>query len=186
MNNYCVDLNLPIPLSESISDVVGFLKQYNKGHFQISKELVSNELKLLFAKCNLGIRLVEVFYRIPNAIGNIHSDLDIVGDYSKLNWIYGGEGSSMKWYKINKTYTRNTTTHTTAINSYALYYKDTEVDLVHSQSVGNPSLVQVGIPHNVINGPAERFCVSIVFENLVTKRRPTFREGLELFKNYIK
>ena len=58
MNNYCVDLNLPLPLSDSISDIVGFLKQYDKGHFQIDKELVNNELKLLLDKCNLDISLI--------------------------------------------------------------------------------------------------------------------------------
>jgi hypothetical protein len=186
MNDYCVDLNLPMPLSESISDVVSFLKQYNKRHFQISKELISDELKTLFAEYNLGIRLVEIFYRSPDAVGNIHSDMKVIGDYSKLNWIYGGEGSSMNWYKINETYIGNTTTHTTDINSYALYYKDTEVDLLHSQSVGNPSLVQVGIPHNVINSDTDRFCISVVFEDMDTKQRPTFAEALDLFKNYIK
>jgi len=186
MNNYCVDLNLPMPLSDSVSDVVGFLKQYNKGHFQLDKKLVSDELKLLLDKCNLDVSLVEVFHRQPLAIGNIHSDLDTVGDYSKLNWIYGGEGSIMKWYKINKTYVKSETTHTTDINSYALYYKDAEVDLIHSQTVGQPSLVQVGIPHRVVNGNAERFCVCVVFEDRDTKKRPTFQEALELFKNYIK
>ena len=111
--------------------------------------------------------------------------MNVAGDYAKLNWVYGGDNSVMNWYKINSNYTQPLL-NTTNINSYALYYKTDEVDLIHSQTIGLPSLVQVGCPHNVVNGSTERFCISLVFENSISKKRLTFNEAVALFKNYIK
>lgn len=187
MNNYCVDLNLPFSLFKENVDPIALLKSNPRfaGHFNISSMLLNKEIIKLFNGLGLTIFLVEVFYRTPNSSGNIHSDLDKPGDYSKLNWIFGGEGSIMNWYNTNSNYV-SASTNTTAIKSYALYYKDAEVDLIHTQVVGQPSLVQVGIPHKVINSNLERLCVSVVFRYTDTNIRPTFNEALELFKDYIR
>lgn len=185
MNNYCVDLNLDLPIFESALTPVEFLKQNYKleGHFQVDVNHLSTELKMFFDKVGLTVRLVEIFYRQPNAVGNIHSDTEIAGDYAKLNWVYGN--GTMYWYKTNKNYTP-TILNTTAIKSYALYYSESEVELVHSQIVGQPSLVQVGCPHKVINDNTERFCISVVFETVNTKERLTFQEAISVFSEFIK
>lgn len=183
MNEYCIDLDLDLPLFNSALNPVEFLKQHYQitNHFQVDIKDISDELKSFFTNQNLSIKQIEIFYRRPNNVGNIHSDTEIVGDYSKLNWVYGD--GIMNWYKTTKDYTPTVLT-TTSIKSYALYYKTSEVELVHSQKVGQPSLVQVGVPHNVINGASERFCVSIEFE--FNKIRPTFAEAQLLFKDYIR
>ena len=185
MNNYCIDLDLDLPIFESDLTPVEFLKQNYKltGHFQIDIAHLSKKLIMFFNKLGLTVRLVEIFYRQPNATGNIHSDTEVVGDYAKLNWVYGD--GIMYWYKTNKNYTP-TVLNTTAIKSYALYYNESEVETVHSQKVGQPSLVQVGCPHKVINNDTERFCISVVFENANTKERLTFQEAQTLFSGFIK
>ena len=185
MNNYCVDLNLDLPLFKSELSPVEFLKQNYKlsGHFQINISDLSSELIEFLNKLGLSVRLVEIFYRQPYGGGNIHSDTEVAGDYAKLNWVYGN--GTMYWYKTNNNYTP-TVLNTTAIKSYALYYNELEVELVHSQKVGQPSLVQVGCPHRVVNSDTERFCISLVFEKISTKERLTFQEAITVFAEFIK
>jgi hypothetical protein len=185
MNNYCVDLNLPLTIFKSDLSPIEFLKQnYNlKSHFQIDISNLNNELISFFDNLRLSVRLVEIFYRQPNAVGHIHSDTEVAGDYAKLNWVYGN--GTMHWYKLSKNYTP-TKLNTTDIKSYALYYNELDVELIHSQQVGQPSLVQVGCPHKVINSDTERFCISVVFETADTKERLTFQEACKLFSGSIK
>jgi hypothetical protein len=191
MNNYCVDLDLDLPIFESELTPVEFLKQHYKfeKHFQIDVNHVSNKLKLMLAARGLSVLLVEIFYRRPNAVSYIHSDKGefgrLIGDYAKLNWVYGGDGSVMNWYNINKNCVPKE--ENTAIDSYALYYEESQVEMIHSQKVNRPSLVQVGCPHRVVNGPTERICVSLVFVYDDDKRkRVTFQDAKTLFSEFIK
>jgi len=196
-DNYCVDLNLDLSLFNTTLSPINFLKlrpdwanniktnsilaKHTK--LDLSTE-ITQEVKDFFDQHNFYIEVVEVFYLFPNDSMSIHSDRAIPGDYAKVNWIYGGKDSVMKWYKILAASTAPT--YTTPINSPSLQYKPYEVELVHTQPVGHPSLVQVGCPHNVVNGPEERFCVSIVFKHNSTRERVTMYEALEVFKEYIK
>lgn len=187
MIKYCVDLDLKIPLFKSRLDPVEFLKQGDQHlskHYTISKDLLSNDITEFFNNFGLAIRIVEIFYRPAGVNSRIHIDTQTPGDFVKLNWAYGGEGSVMSWYTPHENY--RGVLDSTPVASYATYYKQDEVTLLHSEKVGQPSLVQVGIPHSINNNLTERFCVSIVFEYNDTKERPTFSQSYEIFKNYIK
>jgi hypothetical protein len=153
-------------------------------HFKLDYDTeVHQEVKDFFDRHNFFIEVVEVFYLFPNDAMSIHSDRAIPGDYAKLNWIYGGKDSVMKWYKVLGT--PAAPLYKTPIDSPSLQYKAAEVELIHEQAVGKPSLVQVGCPHNVVNGPEERFCVSIVFKHKSTRDRVTMAEAVAVFKDYI-
>lgn len=196
MNNYCVDLNLDLPLFNSNLAPVDFLKSKpiwannvhtNRKlahHFMLDVAIdLSKEIHDFFNSFNFRIVVAEVFYTYPNGIGSIHSDLNKSGDYSKINWAFGGIGSAMNWYSVNDRTVGSI--NTTTINSYSIHYPIESVELVHSQAVGCPSLVQVGCPHHIVNAGEERFCLSIVFHNAISNKRPTMAEALEIFKNYI-
>jgi hypothetical protein len=64
------------------------------------------------------------------------------------------------------------------------YNKD-EVTLVHRQSVKFPSIVQVGIPHNIFNPDEDRFCVSIMLRKKTDNNNLTMSNAVNLFSNYI-
>jgi hypothetical protein len=154
-------------------------------HFKIDLTTELNpEIRDFCDQHDYYIEVVEVFYLFPNDIMSIHSDRAVPGDYAKLNWIFGGKDSVMNWYKVLGAPTAPA--HITPINSPSLQYKTAEVELVHTQTVGHPSLVQVGCPHNVVNGPEERFCVSIVFKHKSNRERVTMDEAINAFKEYIK
>ena len=186
MTQYCIDLDLKMPLFKSTLDPVEFLKQDDQHlakHYKISKDLLSDDIIKFFNKFELTIRIVEIFYRPAGANSRIHIDTEKPGDFVKLNWVYGGKGSVMSWYAPNENYTG--VMDSTPVESYATYYKQHQVILLHSQKVGQPSLVQVGIPHSIDNNLTERFCVSVVFEYNDTKERPMFSQAYEIFKDYI-
>ena len=201
MNPYSIPLNFELPLFNTKLSPIDFLKSQpawatnvktNRrlaSHFQLNWRIdLSHELKQFFLKHNQEIMVCEIFYRYPNIFSSIHSDNAQRGDYSKMNWILDGEDSEMHWYTINDKFRNKIepeTKNTSPINSYSITYKPAEVDLVYSENVRGPALVQVGTPHNVRNGNQERWCVSIVFRDRSLGRRPTMVEANEIFKQYL-
>jgi hypothetical protein len=188
MIKYCADLDLPISLFKSTLEPIEFLKLSNPTsarHYKISNELLSDAVVTFFADHRLTINFIEVFYRPAGVNSSIHIDTQEPGDYVKLNWVFGGEGSTMCWYSIKENC--QGAPQKTSISTYAIHYAKDDVTLLHSQKVGQPTLVQVGIPHSINNNNlTERFCVSIIFGYRDQNGRPTFDNVYEIFKNYIK
>jgi hypothetical protein len=179
MNNYCVNLNIKIPL---------FVKEFNietlklVHHTDIPAEVINPLLYRFFEQKGLRIELAESFFIPKFGRVGIHEDGGNKLDVLKINWIYGGIGSTMNWY----TPIADPLWKTTILGIRYKEYNLSQVKLVHSQSVGFPSLVQVGCPHGVFAGNQERLCVSIVpafKESLDTTIK--FNDGLELFKDCI-
>jgi len=197
MNQYVVPLDLELPLFNSPLDPVSFIKSKPRWsenvnsntilarHFRLDRyDDVSEEFKEFFDLHNQKISLCEVFYTPPNQGLFIHVDTNTLGDLAKINWIFGGAGSQMHWYSP-KLQSAGVVGNTKSETSYILYNKD-EVQLEHSQSLTGPNLLQVGCPHNITNGDQERFCLSVVFFDKTSNRRPTMAEAKEIFKDYLK
>jgi hypothetical protein len=116
--------------------------------------------------------------------GGIHVDLKTPGDYAKINWVFGGEDSCMHWYTIKDEF-KNKPASTSIVSTSYVSYTASEVNLVYSENFRKPSLLQVGVPHNVINGNQERFAVSMVFSDSKSGLRPTLAEAKEIFKHHL-
>jgi hypothetical protein len=156
MNSYCIDLNWNIPLLSPTVDINIFKKQYHtKGSITDIHPLMLEHLN----KKGITVSLLETFYSKPYYHQGIHIDA-AGGDYAKLNWVFGGQDSLMYWYNLKEGATVEIKTNIIG-KQYSEYNKD-QVDLVHSQQIGTPSLIQVGVPHNIINGPEERLCICLV------------------------
>jgi hypothetical protein len=182
MNNYCTYLNLPFPLFKESIDPLQFPKTI---HFTLNKdEVLNEELQNWFKLLKLEIFLVEVFYTPPNTIGTVHID-SIGGDYTKLNWQFGGSNSVMNWYSINEQITPEY--KITPIGSKYTRFEQHEVTKVHSQRIQNPSLIQVGKPHNIENFLEDRWVVSVVYKYSHIKHivRPTWTESSSIFNEYL-
>jgi hypothetical protein len=200
MISYSVPLDIDLPLFNTELNPLDFLKSQPAWadnikiqpllatHFTLNwRTNVSQPLQEFFYKHGQEIRLCEIFFRYPNTVSPIHSDTKNIGDYSKINWILGGEDSTMHWYVPNDKFYNKTTEETknkTLVNSHSIWYTPEEVDLVYSENIRGPAIVQVGTPHNITNGNQYRFCVSIVFRNAKNGARPTMTEATEIFKQY--
>lgn len=127
-----------------------------------------------------------MFYTPPGQQCGIHIDGNAVGDRACVNFIVGGAGSLMHWYKLNEDVTTTEQVTTQAGTPYTLY-KPTQVTHVYSHGIKWPSIVQTGVPHNITNHTHEaRWCISC---DISFKSNPeaglTMEQALEVFKKWI-
>ena len=171
MSAFCIPLEDQTPL---------FRDSYQHPHFEqrthinLNLEQDINPYWIeLFKPHDLEVYRVELFYgpdQFPYTMG-IHTDRNY-GDWAKINWIFGGDGSQMHWYKPLTSH--NKEVKSTDVHSNYNLYEPSEVRLLRSESVSTPSIVQVGIPHNITNPGQERWCYSMVIHDKTTQNHVSF------------
>lgn len=173
----CFDINLNVnPLREGI-DITSYGK--NK-HTRISFNDINLELISVIQLLNLNLVLAELFYSKPYLKSEIHLDVQ-GGDYTKLNYIYGGKDSIMYWHKQISDIKKSAST-TTITTSYIPFYTH-EVELIDKATINFPSIVQVGIPHNIHNFKEPRYCLSLVLTDK-DNNRLTMDDSIKIFDRY--
>ena len=174
----CVNINLCVnPLREGL-DINSFGKN---SHIKIPLSDINNDLISIFENLNLTLIFAELFYTHPFSFTKIHVDL-LGGDYTKLNYVYGGENSNMCWYKQKNEIQKSPSI--TVIDSSYISFNLNEVYLIDTQPIKFPSIVQAGIPHNVRNSNNPRYCLSLVLVKQ-DNTRLTMAESIEIFNSYI-
>jgi len=180
MNDYCLLLNTDIPpLKEGV-----VITNQLEHHRQLSMDIVNPDLLAWLDSLDIVLAdFVEVFHWKQGESGGLHVDHH-EGDFVKLNYVYGGDGSSTNWYQKKDPAPKQAVQ--TVINSTTFFYKFDEVEKIHSEHVVGPCILQVGIPHQVVNGNIEgRHTLCFV---------PQFKDGSfismaqaqEIFSSYIK
>ena len=177
MNDYCVKLNIDIPLLNPRVDINKFKQQYHtKGAIS---DIHPSILRFLYKK-GIYVPLIEAFYANPGFVMDIHTDT-VPGDFVKLNWAFDGKDSLMHWYKP-----KDNVPIVQKLNTIGLEYSkflEHEVELMHSEAVGAPSIVQVGVPHNISNPLEKRLCISLVI--MKNNQRITMQNAIRLFSSEI-
>ena len=173
MNPFCVNLDLNIPPLQPNIDINNFFKDYWN---TIPLSYINSNLISLLLQKGLDFPKAATFYSEGECVHPIHLDGVSVSDMVKINWAYG-DNHMMNWYSsnIDKSYQIGKTDRT------YVHYRSDEVELVHSQKVGCPSIVQTGIPHNVVNYKGTRRCISIALSHRQSKKLVTMDEALHLF-----
>jgi hypothetical protein len=125
---------------------------------------------------------LELFYgppKTPYTLG-IHID-NGPGDRGKINWVFGGKGCTMHWYKSINSSPKPMLD--TPVGSKYNVFDPAEVKLLSSvRSMAEfPCLVQVGIPHNIVTPGEERWCYSMVITDPVTDDNVTFGRLKKVF-----
>ena len=179
LNPYCTNLNFNnIPLFKEGVNLSMFKGVQTLGNVELH---LHPELISFLDSLSVKISFFETFGLLANSKEYIHTD-SLSGDYVKLNYIFGGKNSKMNWYSVKPNL--NKLPSNTSIGTQYLKYDIEEVDLVHSQTVKFPSIVQVGMPHSITNPDTWRICISLIIHNTENKRI-TMAESQEIFKNYI-
>jgi hypothetical protein len=134
---------------------------------------------------SLGLYIVtgEYFYTPPNTTLEPHSDSPFINDVVKLNWMRGGEGSVMEWFKLKDGATLKT--NTTVIGTQYSFAPREDLIKVHTATIGTPSLVNVGQIHAIQNKEHPRYVSCIVLGNLSTRNRLMWDEALDIFGPYV-
>ena len=128
---------------------------------------VNPELISLLTKENLKIESAHTFFSRPNFEQGIHLDDDAPFDRVKLNFVLGGAGSKMHWYKLKNNVLMPSPKFTLANRKYFSFEK-IDVDYVESTEITVPTIVQVGVPHNITNMSEERLCITFLLRELET------------------
>ena len=178
MSAFCHHINNDTPLF-----VDGYeLPHYDKiCHVDVDLAAINPYWLDVLKTKNLYAYRAELFY-YPAGIEHhmpIHVD-NQNGDRAKINWVFGGAGSVMKWYKPLSKVPKQHLTGAAPGSSYKLYDVD-EVELIYTSEVANPSIVQVGIPHNIYTPGAERWTYCLVVFDPETKTNASFRKIKQIF-----
>lgn len=179
MNNFYF-LNLDIPL---FKEGITFRDIPKTSIAMLDKEkYLNNKIFTFFDSLDLKIFFVETFFKTSEHCGGIHVDGN-GGDYTKLNWVFGGGDSKMCWYEpIDKTPKPKVKT---ATGTSCISYSRDQVNEIEKTIIKNPTLIQVGVPHSVIDVTEDRYCVSILYQNKNNNMRPTMLRSIQTFKNYL-
>jgi hypothetical protein len=176
MNTYCVSLNFNIPpLRENI-----VLSPHSDHIKKLNLKLINPKLTSIFDKLNVSVGSLQHLSYPPYFTGTIHIDNE-GGDYIKCNWIYQGSNSIVNWYEPIDTIIKPA--NVISREYQFIKYDKSEVKLLYSQSVTLPSLIQVGIPHNVINFNEPRECLSMVL--FYKNNRITMHDSIKIFNQYL-
>ena len=182
---YSIDLTIPgDPLNDySILNQTGTEPEI----WFANNNQVSNEFRDWLDSLGLVMTYPPlIFYTPPGQQCGIHIDGYEISDRACVNFIVGGEGSLMHWYKLKQIVAIPEQVETQAGTPYTLYRPE-QVEHVYSHAVKWPSIVQTGEPHNITNhtqGP--RWCISC---DISKKENPgsglTWDEAVEVFKKWI-
>jgi hypothetical protein len=173
MNEYCQPLNLSIFPLNNIAKTINAIKK--TGHLSLDVNIDINPTLVESLKSyNISIGFAEVFYRKPNCKPLIHSDAGL-GDYVKINWVIGGKDSVMQWFTVKPDIHKQVIYNPIGTTLYV--YDLSEVNFTVEEHISSPSLVQVGLPHNIINLIEERICISLVINCANNHNRLTMNEA---------
>ena len=179
MNPYCNPLTLTIPPLVEGYDIT----QITEAHKSININQINPEIKELLSNIGITVSWIEIFYRKAKQNSRIHVD-NSLSDFTKINWVYNGKHSRMFWFSV-KNQAILKPASTTIVDTKYITYDFSEVDTVYSTTITGPALVQVGVPHLVINPMEDRYCLSFVLNDLKGNRL-TMAQSYELLIDYIK
>ena len=161
-NGYCVDIDLNLDLD---LEVLRLVKNQHTAtdkpkQFAIKLHEYDKGLQFVLRQFGLDIKHGEIFYSPPGYELPIHIDDKHQGrNHSKLNWVFGAPGSVMQWWSTKSGYQPEK--KTTEIGTTYFLFDKQQCNILGEAAIGQPSLVNVGIPHSVVNNTDQgRWCVS--------------------------
>jgi hypothetical protein len=182
---YAIDLQIPFDPLKDYS-ILNQTSDQPEIWFSKSTDVSDNFVQWLSDQDLVMTYPPLIFYTPSGQQCGIHIDGYAIGDRACINFIVGGAGSLMHWYKLNNDVSTTEQVETQAGTPYTLYNPQ-QVTHVYSHSVKYPSIVQTGVPHNITNhthGP--RWCISC---DISLKSNPelglTMEQALEVFKKWI-
>lgn len=131
----------------------------------VGKEIFPSTVHSFLEEKGFSIYTGECFYTPPFTIRPIHHDTQTPSDIVKINWVFGGEGSFMAWYRANASGTEIGGTRGTGSSKFRFATLEREqcTEIARAYMGVQPALVNVGRFHGVSNDtPFERYCYCAV------------------------
>lgn len=162
---------------ETVRDLYPYKPDFSKfSHYRLPAERLSSEFLKLLDHADLEVKHAEIFYRpgtgeMMDAF--IHTDGHVVvPGFAKINYIMGGNGNTMKWWRPLEVTEKNNMT--TSINTKYLKFDEEECQLLDQVDMQGLYVVNAGIPHSVsMTAGSEvepRICISVTPKPKNSKR----------------
>lgn len=187
MTSYAFHLNLPVPHPLKNKSVLKYgISEYEPSSWFDSLDNLSEEFLTFLDELGLTMTYPALIFYTPERQDiPVHIDGVEISDRVVMNWCVGGLDSQMQWFKL-KNDNISEAKVTTAGTPYTRYNLD-EVELLHTDVVKWPSIVQTGIPHRITNyGNQKRWVISC---DISFKSNPeqgmTMKESAEVYKKWI-
>jgi hypothetical protein len=148
------------------------------------------DIHKLFQNLGLTIGHMEIFHMQPNTNSrSCHIDGTLLPDKwesrSKLNYVIGGTGSTMRWYDINARCRADKVSKNSAIGTVYVPFDFADSVQLEEQALSGWCLIDAGTPHAVFNTSNEkRWSVSVFFKK--NNNWVTLTESLEIFSKYVR
>ena len=181
-----LDLNIGSSILADISILHKGIKDPNlelSWHWDLELSDLDPKFLALLKSKDLHVISAQVFKtNFLHLTWPIHVDHKDVGDYPRMNWVYGNQECPMIWYKEKDPTHVNVEKITATGDTYHIIDPNS-VEEIDRTFVKTPTIVQAGAPHTVINSSNKnRWCVSIVL--MKDDHLLTFDELVNEFKDY--
>ena len=152
------------------------------------KSLINKELIDWLSSLQIKIGKAELFHLKSNPANEgeynklpIHLDDEDFDNHVKINFVYCNTPSKMNWF-VCKDPSKLKCLKTPTGTDYILAEEE-DCELLYSAQVGQPSLVNVGMLHNISAVDSERYCFSFP---LIKDNKPLcWNQAEEIFKDYV-
>jgi hypothetical protein len=188
-NIYCRDLKVNFDIDQSIFQKVDSLDGVQVNNFKYYKlsaiEYPASIIKWL-DQYGIFVAWIDAICMPPHSTIPIHIDGQrLNSSRCKLNWVYCQGETKTEWWTINQL---QDTSATSVLDNTANYlrFDPAECTQVWSAQLGQPSLIEAGLPHSVINSSEyPRWCLSNSLCWKSSRHNVRFQEAVEVFKDYI-
>ncbi len=171
------------PLSTDFDPAVLINHPKSRVQYVVDLKYLNPALVEFLSQRDVYISWAVIF--LTYAVNIPHSDSEFPIDYVRLNWQFSeGEDTVMNWYVPKDGIKPRNLTNPVGRKHY-LYDYDT-LDLVHSESIGFPSIVQVTIPHDVTVNTIPRYCLSTLLHYKSTNKLIPMSDACKTFKDFIR
>lgn len=168
-------VNFDCPFTEVLND-----KNWRKtiakphGHVPVAPELINLDLLDWFEDRGMWLKNCDIFCSPPGFVLGIHVDGIRRDNAIATNWAYEEvvQEGTMEWWEPKPGYENPSDlkpeehgAYSISTTPYALAWTKDQCNLLHSSNVGYPSLVNIGIPHSMQNGNAQRYAISMTWKN---------------------
>lgn len=187
-NNFCFPFDHNFKIPNSISEIYAG-KPY-PSHTSVDKQLFDSKIFDWLRLENIEVSWCETHYKpaLPAFIknskyGTIHADGDKIDNKSKINFVFGGTGSEMVWYKLNDE--SKIQKHFTGLQTESVRPSDlSTITEVHRCNF-KTALCNVGQLHSVENPVEERACIQFIIRDSITQQRIDFLDAKERIKRLL-
>jgi hypothetical protein len=186
-NNYCFDIDVGFELPLDI------IEQFYKNNpdykeqccvYNLDLKTVDTRLLAFLEPLDLTISHSEIICTPAHHMLPLHIDTGQANNDTKINWVVGND-SPIDWWIPNDSKNRDVIANQSGYNYIA--YKRSECTKVWSHVIGNPSIINSGIPHSVDNDTDNvRVCYTNVLFNKKKNERLQWQDAVEIFAPWIK